>query len=105
MINKKIFILFCILFLSLNSCTSVKDALTGKKSENSDEFLVIKKNPLVMPPDYDDLPEPSDEEDVEDEKDKVDIQKIIGIYSEEEQESSDSTESIEEFVLENINKD
>jgi len=43
--NKNYFFLIILLFLS--SCQGVKDALSGKKYENSDEFLVIKKNPLV----------------------------------------------------------
>ena len=38
----------------------VKDALGGKKYENSDEFLVIKKNPLVLPPNFNELPTPKD---------------------------------------------
>ena len=47
----------------LNSCTGFSDAIQGKKrSENSDEFLVQKKNPLTAPPDMDELPVPSDEE-------------------------------------------
>ena len=29
-----------------------------KKKNNNDEFLVEKKSPLVMPPNYDDLPVP-----------------------------------------------
>ena len=38
----------------LNSCTGFSDAIQGKKrSENSDEFLVQKKNPLTVPPDMD----------------------------------------------------
>ena len=50
-----------ILSLLLYSCgTVIKDALQGKKrSENSDEFLVQKKNPLILPPNYDELPVPS----------------------------------------------
>ena len=40
---KKLFILLCILIFSFNSCTSIKNAVTGKKSENSDEFLIKKK--------------------------------------------------------------
>ena len=36
-----------------------KDLLGGKK-DNTDEFLVQKKNPLVLPPDYNDLPLPKD---------------------------------------------
>ena len=39
---KKLFLLLII--ISLYSCQSVKDALSGKKYESSDEFLVIKKN-------------------------------------------------------------
>ena len=47
----------------LNSCTGFSDAIQGKKrSENSDEFLVQKKNPLTAPPDMDELPVPSDQE-------------------------------------------
>ena len=43
----------------LNSCTGFSDAIQGKKrSENSDEFLVQKKNPLTAPPDMDELPVP-----------------------------------------------
>ena len=51
---KKLFLLLII--ISLYSCQSVKDALSGKKYESSDEFLVIKKNPLVLPPDFNELP-------------------------------------------------
>ena len=42
-LSKKLFLL--IMIMSLYSCQSVKDALSGKKYESSDEFLVIKKNP------------------------------------------------------------
>ena len=51
--------LFILLILgALSSCQSVKDGLTGKKQTNSDEFLVKKKNPLSLPPDFENLPEP-----------------------------------------------
>ena len=107
MTDKKLFILLCILIFSFNSCTSVKNALTGKKSENSDEFLIKKKNPLILPPDFDDLPEPTDEK-TSWEEDDVDIEEIIGIYNvDENQQSSESSsaESNEQFVLDNINTD
>ena len=45
----------------LTSCQSIKDGLSGRKSENSDEFLVKKKNPLVMPPKFMELPKPKEE--------------------------------------------
>ena len=55
--SKNIFYLFIIL-ISLGACQSVKEGLTGKKKSNSDEFLVKKKNPLVLPPEFNKLPEP-----------------------------------------------
>ena len=48
-----------IIFGVLSGCQSVKDGLTGKKQTNSDEFLVKKKNPLSLPPDFENLPEPT----------------------------------------------
>jgi len=58
--NFKILTLFFIL-LFCYSCGTAKDALVGKKrSEQGDEFLIDKKNPLSMPPDFDKLPEPGE---------------------------------------------
>ena len=49
------------LLLFLYSCGSVGEALQGKKrSDQGDEFLIDKKNPLVMPPDFDKLPKPGE---------------------------------------------
>ena len=61
---KKSFVIIFLLasFLMIASCQNVKDALSGSKKNNSDEFLVKKKNPLVMPPNYDDLPKPGETE-------------------------------------------
>ena len=44
--------------LFLNSCSSITEGLGGGKQRNSDEFLVKKKAPLVLPPDFEQLPEP-----------------------------------------------
>ena len=50
-----------LLLLFLYSCGSVGEALQGKKrSDQGDEFLIDKKNPLVMPPDFDKLPKPGE---------------------------------------------
>ena len=63
MIKNKLTILIIILFSCLLfSCQTAKEALEGKKrSEQSDEFLVEKKNPLALPPDYEKLPYPGNE--------------------------------------------
>ena len=43
------------------SCGSVGEALQGKKrSDQGDEFLIDKKNPLTMPPDFNKLPKPGE---------------------------------------------
>ena len=44
---------------TLSACQSVKEGLTGTKRSNSDEFLVEKKNPLVLPPEFEKLPVPN----------------------------------------------
>ena len=64
MIKNKLNLILIILFtFSLQACESVKNAVEGKKrSEQSDEFLVEKKNPLAMPPDYEKLPTPGNQE-------------------------------------------
>ena len=51
-------IIFFQLILFLYSCSTVKEGFTNQKKSSSDEFLVEKKSPLVMPPDYNDLPVP-----------------------------------------------
>ena len=52
--------LFILLILgALSACQNVKDGLSGQKKTNSDEFLVKKKNPLSLPPDFENLPEPT----------------------------------------------
>ena len=45
-------------FLIIVSCGTVKEAFTNQKKNSADEFLVEKKSPLVMPPDYNNLPVP-----------------------------------------------
>ena len=51
---------FIFIFALLASCASVKESM-GPKKNNRDEFLVEKKSPLLMPPDFDELPIPNSE--------------------------------------------
>ena len=103
MMKNKIVYIICFLFF-LSACQSIKDGLSGKKNENSDEFLVKKKNPLELPPSYGDLPEPSIENkgSLEDSIDE-DIEKIIKNVSEEDNlEIISDDKSAEDFVLKEI---
>jgi len=96
---------FTILLFGLCSCQTVKDALTGKKYESSDEFLVIKKNPLVLPPNFNDLPTPknvADTTQIENIENEIeDLLSSIKKNDEEVVESSSLTDT-ESFVLEKI---
>ena len=65
MFKKNIILLTLLIFL-VTSCAdtwgNVKRGLTGSKQKSTDEFLVKKKDPLILPPDFESLPSPSDEE-------------------------------------------
>ena len=58
-IKLNIFIIFGLILL-LTSCESARKGLIGGKKDNTDEFLVKKKNPLILPPEFSKLPKPSD---------------------------------------------
>ena len=47
----------------LASCKTANEAFSLKKKNSTDEFLVEKKNPLVMPPNFGNLPMPKNVED------------------------------------------
>ena len=100
--NKKY--LFMIILFFLCSCQNVKNALSGKKYENSDEFLVIKKNPLVLPPNFKDLPTPKDVADTNQiENIENEIEDLLSsIKDNEEVVESSSSSDTESFVLEKI---
>ena len=99
--NKNYF--FLILLFLLCSCQSVKDALSGKKYENSDEFLVIKKNPLVLPPNFNDLPTPKDVVDKSQiENLENEIEDLISSIKDNDEVSESSSSDTESFVLEKI---
>ena len=105
MIFKKI-TLFIISIIFLHSCSGVRDVLEGKKrSENSDEFLVEKKNPLTEPPDMNKLPVPLEQEEEKSEtidEDSLDIEKTLN--SEQSEDTNNNEEnSLEKTILEKIN--
>ena len=101
-ISKLIFLL-----LFLYSCGSVGEALQGKKrSDQGDEFLIDKKNPLVMPPDFDKLPKPG-EANVKSTKqiqnEESNIKNLLKRSEiQEEASSSEQSSSIESSILKKI---
>ena len=106
-IKKITILLFFVLFLY--SCSGAKDALQGKKrSDNSDEFLVEKKNPLTVPPDMDELPVPLEQEgqNQKNNQEGIDIKKVLKIDENKSTNSESGNEnqnSLEKSILEKIN--
>ena len=101
---KKFNFYLIILSIFLTSCQSVKDGLSGNKRENSDEFLVKKKNPLVMPPKYMELPKPAEEtnnEEAQGLEQDIDLEDILNLEKSSKTKSTKSG-SAEDFVLEQI---
>ena len=57
--NYSIFLLIFLFLLS--GCQDVKKGFSGKNIDQGEEFLVIKKNPLIVPPDFEKMPLPKNE--------------------------------------------
>jgi len=69
---KKLKTLFTYTFIMfLASCSAVKEGFENQKKNSSDEFMVEKKSPLVMPPNHDVLPVPNDNKDIETSEKKI----------------------------------
>ena len=95
-----------LLMFLVTSCadtwSSVKRGLTGAKKKSTDEFLVQKKDPLILPPDFDSLPSPSDSEVVIEEMSS--FEKTLKQTSEIEITDSSSGSSVESSILKQIRK-
>ncbi len=96
-----------IVLLFIYSCGSVGEALQGKKrSDQGDEFLIDKKNPLAMPPDFDKLPKPGETitkstKDIDSDQSSIEIL-LKNSEIEEDASSSEQSTSIESSILKKI---
>ena len=99
--NISILVLVVLTTFFLNSCQNVKDGLSGTKKKNSDEFLVKKKNPLVLPPDFEKLPTPSDTNVIE-ENDEFDLKKVLNKRSQDQVLTNKSDTKLEKSIIEKI---
>tara|TARA_B100000575_G_scaffold286056_1_gene282222 strand:+ start:597 stop:911 length:315 start_codon:yes stop_codon:yes gene_type:complete len=94
-------LLFAIVFFTFQSCQTVKEGFTSQKKKSTDEFLVEKKSPLVMPPEFNELPLPKTSENIEENESENNIEKLIS--------NNDSTEgsqpqdkNFENLIIEKI---
>ncbi len=84
-------ILLLVLVPLLTFCGGVREALEGKKrSEQSDEFLVKKKNPLQMPPDMNKLPKPGDDLEASSQPNNEEVKDLLKIKDDDNSEDSNS---------------
>ena len=82
---------------SCNTMDTAKKALTGEKRTSTDEFLVKKKDPLILPPDYEDLPVP--DESANTNEDSSTFEKNLEAMIEED---SSTSSSVEDSILKKI---
>ena len=100
----KNFILLTITFCILASCGSLKEAgkvLRNEKINTNDEFLVKKNDPLVLPPNYEEIPEPGSVKNEKNEKDE--IKKMLKAPKQNNTTKNKSS-SVEESILNRIRK-
>ena len=83
---------------------NVKRGLTGAKRQSTDEFLVKKKDPLILPPDFESLPSPSDRDEAIEEMSGFSIEKTLKQESETEITTSSTGSSAEDSILKQIRK-
>ena len=102
--------IFLLIFLFLFSgCQDVKKGFSGKKIDQGEEFLVIKKNPLVVPPDFEKMPLPKNEIDktnsIKVENDQVsEFEKLLKIKDENinVSNSNENTGDLEKKIIDKI---
>ena len=99
----KKFILLISIVVYLQGCSSVTEGFKLKKGNTGDEFLVEKKNPLVLPPNFNELPEPGKNRISETNNQESFEGKILNTNIENKnQKKNTTTNSTEELILKNI---
>ena len=103
---KKIFKLTTIIIsiLALNSCGTIKEGFSSQKKNSIDEFLVEKKSPLVMPPDFNKLPLPKQSNQTTEGEEEVDIKSLLTDNKDPDclLYTSDAATNFENSILEKI---
>ncbi len=104
--NKTLVFFLISLFFLISSCNEFKRAVSNTKKPAGDEFLVEKKEPLTLPPNFNELPIPLSEEQKQEEAElssENNIEDLLKRSSElENQNSENLTEDLEISILEKI---
>ena len=99
-------ILLGLLVILTSGCNVVKEGFASPKKDNGDEFLIEKKSPLVMPPDYKELPVPTNGTNIKnDDKNVVrDLIKKSPPKKTDSNELKKNNQNLENSILEKIKK-
>ena len=99
----KIFLISTLIFLI--GCKTLDDAskvLKNEKVRTTDEFLIEKRDPLILPPDFKEMPKPNSIEKKKDLSEKDKIKKIL--KAPESTDNTKSNSSTESSILEKIKR-
>jgi len=98
MLKKITYIIILTFFVTScgDTASSIKRGLTGAKKISGDEFLIQKKDPLILPPDYENLPIPNEETVTEE---ISTFEKNLGTLIE---DNSSRSSSVEDSILKKI---
>ena len=78
MLLTKLIFFNLLILIFLSGCQNVRESLSMKKKQNVDEFLIEKKNPLILPPEFSKLPEPrKNNEDEVSQDNNIDLTKVL----------------------------
>ena len=97
----KILISFYLILLFLNSCGTIKKGFENPKKNSSDEFLVQKKSPLVIPPEFNELPVPN-QNNATDQKQDNSVKNLITENNNGDSEQEKSNGDLEGSILSKI---
>ena len=92
-------LLLGLIIILFSACSTIKDGFESQRKNSTDEFLVEKKAPLTMPPDFDKLPTPSEKNYTKKEFKNSIIKKNKTLIVDDNQNSKKTTT---DFILEKI---
>ena len=100
----KLLILVGMTSLFLYGCNTVKEAFDPQRKNSSEEFLVEKKSPLSMPPDFEKLPVPqTDKQITQDEGKNIEFLILDNDQNgDQSNETESSDEDFEKLILDKI---
>ena len=105
----KSFIFILVISILVGNCSTIKEGFVNDKKKGTDEFLVQKKQPLTMPPNFEKLPFPNttlEENNDENQKTSSSLEKILKSQSKDTNIDQNQTQlnSVESLILKEIKK-